>query len=288
MTVRNSNPQVIFNADDFGRSPAINAAVIQAHCQGILTSTSLMAAGGAWEEAVALARAHPTLAVGLHLVVSNGPAVLPHRLIPHVTDLHGRLRDDPLQAGLYYGFSRTARQELAREIEAQFERFAGTGLPLSHVDGHQHLHIHPAIFPMILALALEHGARGLRLPREDVGLTLRLERRQSPLQLLWTIILRLVCGWCAARLHGIRLAVPARVFGTLQSGRMHETYVTGVLRNLQHPTAELYFHPTLDERLEPLGPNRGDWQTLLNPAVRQVIAERGIQPATYTALASGG
>lgn len=288
MAVQSTNPRVIFNADDFGRSPAINAAVIQAHRQGILTSASLMAAGEAWAEAIALARAHPTLAVGLHLVASNGPAVLPHRMIPHITDLQGRLRDDPLQAGLYYGFSHAARQELVCEIEAQFERFAGTGLPLSHVDGHQHLHIHPAVFPMILGLALEHGARGLRVPREDIGLTLRLERRQSPLQLLWTIILRLIYRWCAARLRGIPLAVPARVFGTLQSGRMHEAYVIGVLRNLQHPTAELYFHPTLDDRAEPLGPNRGDWQTLLSPTVRRVIAERGIQPATYAALAAGG
>lgn len=280
--------QVIFNADDFGRSPAINAAVVQAHREGVLTSASLMAAGEAWAEAVELVRAHPTLAVGLHLVISNGPAVLPHRAVPHITSPCGRLRDDPLQAGLYYWFSKAARQELAHEIEAQFARFAGTGLPLSHVDGHQHLHVHPAVFPLVLRLAQEYGAHGLRLPREDVGLTLRLERRQSPLQLLWTLILHLVCRWCAGQMQGTRLTVPARVFGTLQSGRMHEAYVVGVLRNLRHPSAELYFHPTLDERAEPLGPNRGDWQTLLSPAVRQVIAERGLRPATYAELAEGG
>jgi hopanoid biosynthesis associated protein HpnK len=286
--MKGQNPQVIFNADDFGRSPAINAAVIQAHQQGVLTSASLMVAGEAWQEAVELARAHPTLAVGLHLMVSNGPAVLPHRIIPHITSPCGRLRDDPLQAGLYYGFSQAARQELEREIEAQFARFAGTGLPLSHVDGHQHLHVHPAIFPLVLRLAQEYGARGMRLPREDMGLTLRLERRQSPLQVLWTLILRLLCRWCAGRMQGVRLAVPARVFGTLQSGRMHERYVVGVLRNIRHPSAELYFHPTLDQQAEPLGPNRGDWQTLLSPAVRQVIAERGLRPATYAELAEGG
>ncbi len=280
--------RVIFNADDFGRSPAINAAVIQAHCEGVLTSASLMVASEAWAEAVELARAHPTLAVGLHLVVSSGPALLPHRAIPHITSSCGRLRDDPLQAGLYYWFSRAARQELAQEIEAQFARFAGTGMPLSHVDGHQHLHVHPAVFPLVLRLAQEYGARGIRLPREDVGLTLRLDRRQSPLQLLWALILHLVCGWCTGRMQGLRLAVPARVFGNLQSGRMHESYVIRVLRNLRYPSAELYFHPSLDVQAEPLGPNRGDWQTLLSPAVRRVIAERGLRPATYAELAEGG
>ncbi len=69
-------PQVIITADDFGRSRAINAAIIRAHREGILTSASLMVAGDAWEEAVELAHANPTLAVGLHLVVSGGRAVL--------------------------------------------------------------------------------------------------------------------------------------------------------------------------------------------------------------------
>ena len=138
--------QIITTADDFGRSPAINAAIIRAHREGILTAASLMVTGDAWQEAVQLARANPTLAVGLHLVVSNGRAVLPPTQIPHLVDASGRFPDDPLRLGLRYAFDRAAQRELAAEVAAQFARFAATGLPLSHVDGHQHLHVHPVVY----------------------------------------------------------------------------------------------------------------------------------------------
>ena len=66
--------QVVLNADDFGRSTSINAAVLRAHEQGVLTSASLMVAEAAADEAVAIARSHPDLAVGLHVVVVAGRA----------------------------------------------------------------------------------------------------------------------------------------------------------------------------------------------------------------------
>src|ERR1043166_8184955 len=91
---------LLVTADDFGRSPEINRAVIRAHREGILTTASLMVAGPAADEAVALARQNPTLAVGLHLVVVDGPAVLPHEQIPHLTDLSDCFPDNPVRLGL--------------------------------------------------------------------------------------------------------------------------------------------------------------------------------------------
>jgi hypothetical protein len=92
--------QVILTADDFGRSAAINAAVLRAHREGVLTSASLMVAGEAAEEAVALARETPSLAVGLHLVAVDGPTVLSQGEIPHLVDEWGRLPADPVRLGL--------------------------------------------------------------------------------------------------------------------------------------------------------------------------------------------
>jgi len=258
---RTSAIQVILNADDWGRSPEINAAVIRAHHQGVLTSASLMVTGVAFEDAVRLARATPTLAVGLHLVLVDGRAVLPHKEIPHLVDSSGRFPDDALRAGLRYYFSRAARAELAREVEAQFERFAATGLPLSHVDGHQHLHVHPVVFNLLLPLAERYGAQGVRLPRDDLWLALRHDRRQAAAKVAWTIALGLVCCWCVARLRGRRLKVARRVYGVMQSGRMCEAYVVDALRCLRGPLAELYFHPSLAQQDKALGPNRDDLVT---------------------------
>ena len=276
--------QVILNADDFGRSADINAAVLQAHRQGVLTSASLMVAGEAAGEAVALARQTPTLAVGLHVVVTNGRATLPQREIPHLVNCAGYFPDNLLQAGLRYHFSSIARQELARELAAQFERFAATGLPLAHVDGHQHMHLHPRVLDIVLSLAGQYGARGLRIPRDAVWLSLAYDRRHSGLKLVWAVTFGLLNRHSLRRLQGCGLVTARRVYGLMQSGCMEEAYVLQLLRRLNAPTAELYFHPSNTFRTEALGPNPDDLATLLSPAVRQVIQQRGIHLATYPTL----
>ncbi len=277
-------PQIIVTADDFGRTQAINAAVMRAHREGILTAASLMVAGDAWEEAVELARATPTLAVGLHLVVSGGRAVLSPHMIPHLVGPDGLFPDDPLRLGLRYALSPAARQELAAEITAQFERFAATGLPLSHVDGHQHLHVHPTVFSVLLPLARRYGAHGVRVPADDVVLALRHDRRGAGTKLGWAVGLGLAAGWCRQGARASGLAVADRVYGIFQSGQMTEDYVVKVLRGLQAPAAELYFHPSLAAIGETLGPNPGDLATLLSPKVCAVIKERRLRLATYATL----
>lgn len=292
--------RVIFNADDFGRSSAINAAVIQAHCAGVLTSTSLMVTGDAVEEAVTLARAAPTLAVGLHVIVIDGPALLPPSHIPHLVNAGGCFPEDAFAAGVRYAVSRAARAELSCELAAQFERFAATGLPLSHVDGHAHMHLLPAVWDLVLPLAEQYGASGIRLPRDDLRLALRYGRQRrasgrqpvrvpsnaagAATQLVWAAIFGALCRWCTGRLRNRRLAITERVYGLMQTGQMEETYVLEVLRSLHVATAELYFHPTTAPQSEALGPNPGDLATLLSPAVGRAMVQHNLHLATYPAL----
>lgn len=275
--------QVILNADDFGRSTGINAAVVLAHRQGVLTSTSLMVNEDAAQEAVALARQFPSLAVGLHVVVIAGRSALPHRDIPHLVDGNGNFPVAPLPYGLRL-FSGVCRKELAIEMEAQFERFAATGLPLSHADSHTHFHVHPVVFDLLATLAERYGARGLRVPRDELGLALRYDRHRSEIKILWAIVFGLLNRRGMSRLKNCHLAVADRVYGLMETGEMTEPYVVSVLRGLKVSSAELYFHPSTEAQVEKLGPNPGDLATLLSPAVRQVIEERGLQPTTYLAL----
>src|SRR4051812_13107841 len=122
--------RLIVNADDFGASESINAAVIDAHRRGILTTASLVVNGAAAPQAVELAKANPRLGVGLHLTLCCGSSALPHSQIPALVDPQSRFRDDPVRAGMLYFFSSAARRELALEIAAQFEKFARSGLRL--------------------------------------------------------------------------------------------------------------------------------------------------------------
>jgi hopanoid biosynthesis associated protein HpnK len=276
--------QIILNADDFGASASINTAIMRAHRQGVLTSASLMVTGNAAAEAVAMAREAPALAVGLHVVVTGGRSALPPNQIPHIVDQDGLFPNDPLRAGLRYYFSREAQAELAAELEAQFACFAATGLPLSHVDSHMHMHVHPTVFRLLLPLARAHGAQGLRLPRDDFWTSVSYSRQRAGLKAMWAIIFGLLAHRCAKHLDGHPLKVAHRVYGLMQTGQMREGYVLELLRRLQVPTAELYFHPSLHTEDGASGPNPSDLATLLSPAVRSVIQERGFSLATYPAL----
>ena len=130
--------RLVVSGDDFGAAPEVNAAIVRAHREGILTSASLMVTGDAVDDAVARARAHPRLAVGLHLVLVQGRPALPPREIPRIVTASGTFPEQPVLAGLRYAWLAVAlpggRDELKREIEAQLRAFAATGLRLAHVD----------------------------------------------------------------------------------------------------------------------------------------------------------
>lgn len=279
---------LIINGDDYGCDISVNEAIIRAHERGVLTSASLMVAGQAMHDAVARARAHPTLAVGLHLAITGAHSVLPAYQVPHLLDAEERLPHSPLRAGVACTFSRAVRQELRHELTAQFERFRETGLPLSHVDSHHLMHLHPAVLPLVIPLAERYGARGMRVPRDDLRRTLSLDRRHLAGKVTWAGVYALLCGAAARRLAQSQLIFADRVYGLLQSGHMHETFVAGLLQRipLQVRCAELYLHPSTRTCDGPYGPNPGDLAALLSPRVRQTIEERGAQLTTYAALAA--
>jgi hypothetical protein len=142
---------------------------------------------------------------------------------------------------------------------------------------------------MVLELAERYGAKGIRLPRDEVGMVLRKgrggEERSGVMSKVVRVgVLRMLAEWGAWRMRGTGLAATARTYGVAQSGAMEEGYVIEVLRQIREPTAEVYFHPTVGERVEKLGANPGDLQTLLSPAVRRVIEERGLRLSTYLDL----
>jgi len=104
-----------------------------------------MVTGDAFEHAVRSARENVDLAVGIHLVTVQGKSVLPHAESP----IWSMGRSFPRKSccrGLKYYFSRVAREQLTKELAAQFRRFHFTGLKLSHVDSHLHMHVHPVVF----------------------------------------------------------------------------------------------------------------------------------------------
>jgi hopanoid biosynthesis associated protein HpnK len=158
--------RVLFTADDFGLSEAVNEGIEQAHRDGMLAAASLMVAGAAAADAVLRARRNPRLRVGLHLVVIEGPAVLPPPAIPDLVDARGQFPSEPLRLGIAYFFRPRVRRQLAAEIRAQFAAFAATGLKLDHADAHKHMHLHPTVGDLLVRIGGEFGLPGVRVPAE--------------------------------------------------------------------------------------------------------------------------
>lgn len=277
---------MIVNADDFGASASINAAVLAAHRAGSLRSASLMITGEAAAEAVEIARANPDLAVGLHLVLVSGRAASPPTAIPRIVDASGRFPESPVQVGLAYGLSAAARRQAHREVAAQFERFAATGIPLSHVDGHHHMHLHPALLPRVTELAARYGAVAVRIPRDDVGLALRCAPSRAPATIAWALVFGILNRWSVRTVRSRGFPPVDHVYGLYLSGGLRLDYVLGSVAGLSGETAELYCHPDTSPRATPQGPNRGDLALLLHPALPIALASVG-GPATFSELRRG-
>jgi hopanoid biosynthesis associated protein HpnK len=237
--------RLIVNADDFGASEEVNEAVIRAFKEGVLTSASLMVTGTAAEQAVKLAKETPGLAVGIHLVTVVGRSVLPHSEIPTLVDQDGNFSNNPTAAGLKYFFSLRARRELRKELAAQFEKFHRTGLQLSHIDGHLHLHVHPVIFNAALELGGKYGCRHMRVPVEERRLALEFDRANVLQKSVHTILFGGLAKYMKGKLRERGFTFPERVYGNLQSGRMSERYFLYAMDNLAADTSEIYFHPAV-------------------------------------------
>ncbi|ABW30741.1 hopanoid biosynthesis-associated protein HpnK [Acaryochloris marina] len=279
---------VIVNGDDFGFSHGVNEGIIQAHTEGILTSTSLMVAGEAVDEAVDLAKQHPSLGVGLHVVLGCGKAVLPPEQIPHLVDEQGQFPDNPAQAGWRYYFNQAARRELHQEIEAQLQCFLATGLSLSHVDGHLHHHANPAVLNVLMALAPKYNIPIIRLPYEELTYTLKADSQGWLAKGLGWSVFRLLRrhGERVLSVQGIRYA--ERVYGLLQSGAVTESYLMRLIPQIQANVVELYAHPAIAYPHEPIngpeGAGERELAALLSPPVKAQLQASGFQLTNYPEL----
>ncbi len=169
--------KLIVTGDDFGLSLAVNEAVEEAHRRGVLSTASLMVGARAVRDAVDRARRLPSLRVGLHLVLVDGAPISPPEAIPDLVDPRGEFSPHLFRAGFNFFFRPGVRKQLEREIRAQFQAFRNTGLPLDHVNCHNHMHLHPTIGGLILKVGREYGLRAMRYPYEPVLPSWRASRK---------------------------------------------------------------------------------------------------------------
>lgn len=269
--------RLIVNADDFGRSRAINEAAIRAHQEGILTSASLMVNESASEDAVALAKKNPNLGIGLHLVLACGRSALPQKKVHRLVNERESFSSSPVRAGLRYFFSGGMREQLRAEIHAQFEKFRATGLELDHVNGHLHFHLHPAVFGILMEDAATLGIRHLRLTRDSLRLNARLAGGRWAYRVLHAMIFSMLSARAENKLAARKIKFANRVFGLLQDSHVDEEFILKLLENLPDGDSELYSHPSLDRF-------RHEFEALVSPRVKAAITDHGIRLIRYRDL----
>ncbi len=137
--------QLVVNADDFGFTCDVNEGIVAAHRDGILTATTLMAVGGAFDDAVQLARENPSLDVGCHLVLVGEPGFPPSvaRLIGAIAARRIRIYD---------------------QLAAQVRRIIDAGIVPTHLDTHKHTHLIPQVLDAVACISEEFKIPWVRRP----------------------------------------------------------------------------------------------------------------------------
>lgn len=269
--------RLIVNADDFGRSHSINEAVIRSHREGILTSASLMVNEPGFDEAVKLAHENPRLGVGLHLTLLQGHSALAQARIPDLVNARGEFQNDPVWTGLRYFYNSRLYEQLRDEIQAQFRVFRSTGLPLDHVNGHLHFHLHPTLFAILMVESKQFGISHLRLTRDFFWLNVRIAKGRWAYRISHGLIFAIIAGFVRHTLRRYQIRHTRCVFGLLQDGHVDEDYVLKLLPVLPPGDSELYSHPSLDEF-------KNEFDALISPRVKAQVEKLGIKLIRYQDL----
>ncbi|MDQ3384523.1 MAG: ChbG/HpnK family deacetylase [Actinomycetota bacterium] len=224
---------LVVNADDYGLTAGVSRGILQAHVQGIVTSTSVLVLGRGFEESSRWLADVASLEAGIHLAaVGEDPPILSAREVPSLVDRRGRLRTSWrsfLSAACRGGID---VDDLEREFAAQLEAARGSGLVLSHVDTHQHLHLWPSVSEVVVRLARANGIGAIRVPRSA-----------APLK---KVGINRLADSLTAKATAAGLATPAWAAGLDEAGQMHGLRFVNALRLVSagaHGSAEIGCHP---------------------------------------------
>ncbi|MEO6816303.1 MAG: ChbG/HpnK family deacetylase [Edaphobacter sp.] len=159
--------RLIINADDFGLTLGVNRAIAELHQAHVLTSTTLMATGAAFDDAVAIARANPSLGVGCHVVLTDGKPVSPPDSIPSLLGADGKnFRPSLLDFMQALMRGNIREEEIEREALAQVQKLQRAGIAVTHLDTHKHTHLFPAVASPLLRVAQRCSIGAIRNPFE--------------------------------------------------------------------------------------------------------------------------
>ncbi len=281
--------RLIVNADDFGLTAGVNRAIIEAHRTGIVTSTTLMANSGAYDEAILLAQQAPRLGVGVHLVFVDGrPIVSPTSIRTLAPGMHSRFRNS---LALLAGNALLARlnpDEIEAEAVAQIRKIQASGVVVSHVDTHKHTHLFPNILRPILRAASICGIAAIRNPLEPTF-------AQVPVPTQWkrraqVRLLRGLAGGFRELAAGAGVSTTDGTLAILATGSLTLEVFRAIIGNIPEGTWEFVCHPGYDDdALRATGTRlrasrQQELEILTSDSAQRTLEENGVELISYRDL----
>lgn len=258
---------LVVNADDFGFTRDVNQGIVAAHRNGILTATTLMATGAAFDDAVKLAQENPALDIGVHLVLVGDPPF--PRTVAQLTKAVA-----------------LGRVHIYDELRAQIQKVLGAGLRPTHLDTHKHTHLLPPVLSAVAQLSEEFDIRYVRKPFDFSG---------APAGTTWK-------KQMTTRAMGVMRGQFTRVFqkhgcratdhfaGFSITGHYDPAKLVHLIRSLPEGSTEFMCHPgvlsgelrSANTRLKES--REEELRALTAPEVRAALSEAGVRLASYKDL----
>ncbi len=274
---------LIVNADDYGLTTGVSRGILQAHLEGIVTSTSVLTLAPAFSTTAGWLSDVGSLGVGVHLAaVGEDPPLLSAAEVPTLVDKRGRLAPSWRQFLPRAAAGRIDAADLEREFAAQIDAVAGAGLAIGHLDTHQHLHLWPLVRAVVLDLA-EHLGAGVRVTRSAA---------RSPVG----VVVRRLARRLEADARARHLRFPAAAAGLDEAGALDQRTLVAALARLGAvgaPSVEVGSHPGGGDDPERHRYRWGyRWEdelaALTSPEARRAVDAGGFVLGTYAELTTTG
>jgi hopanoid biosynthesis associated protein HpnK len=290
---------LIVNADDLGWTQGVNRGIAEAHRNGIVTSTSLLANGRAFEEGVQSALQSPRLGVGVHLNLSDGKPLSPARQVKSLLDENGDFSGGPETLLFRLAAKSLDAREVELEWNAQIEKVRAAGVRPTHLDGHKHVQMLPGLFAVALRLAKKHGIEAVRVSHEASSLRAALNSGGEPAGLMLkqgvqARGLKLLARDARKMAERAGIAAADYFCGIAQTGVLTKKGIQQMLASLPEGTTELMCHPgyadaELEKSATRLQKSRQtELEILTDKEIRKSIAVLGIRLINYGEIGASG
>lgn len=276
---------IIINADDFGRHADINRAVEEGLMHGCLRSATVMPGGAAFAGAIDIARRHGELGLGVHFTLVDGHPILPPEEIPSLVGAQGNFLPDHTALLKRYLKGGVRLGEVRRELAAQLRKVEAAGVPISHVDSHQHMHTLPGIIDIVLDLAKQAGIRAVRVPRTPLfagafgGIG----------QLVGRLGLSTLARLAACKAHRRGLLTPDHFAGIVAGEAVSEGALLHLIKHLPQGTTEVMMHPGIHNDVLQADSNwqhdfEAELSAILSPRVQEALRAAQAEPVNFRHL----